>query len=148
MLYESTCGTIAKKSFPSSPWGSKFLVAKFGRTEAIKQNSKTRSSKLSCQHQQARNLFTIEGATPIEVTVPSNVITLATPSKTTQNVPHHVDSRGPRMVGEVHSSSDWLAPRAGANLRQATVKIVCKHGLRNVARAAWAARSRSPFMQD
>ena len=81
MLYESTCGTFAKKSFPSSPWGSKFRVAKFGRTEAIKQNSKTRSSKLSCKHQQARNLFTIEGATPIEVTVPSNVITLATPQR-------------------------------------------------------------------
>ena len=79
MLYESTCGTFAKTSFPSSPWGSKFPVAKFGRTEAIKQNSKTRSSKLSCKHQQARILFTIEGATPIEVTVPSNVITLATP---------------------------------------------------------------------
>ena len=78
MLYESTCGTIAKKSFPSSPWCSKFQVAKFGRTEAIKQNSKTRSSKLSCQHQQARNLFTIEIATPIEVTVPSNVVTPAT----------------------------------------------------------------------
>ena len=79
VLYESTCGTFAKTSFPSSPWGSKFPVAKFGRTEAIKQNSKTRSSKLSCKHQQARILFTIEGATPIEVTVPSNVITLAPP---------------------------------------------------------------------
>ena len=71
------------------------------------------------------------------------------PRETTQNVSrNHVDFRGPRMVAEVDSSSDWLAPRAGANLRQATVKIVSKHGLRNVARAARAARSRSPFMQD
>ena len=67
MLHGSRGGTIAKKSFPASPWRNKFRVAQFGRTEAIKQYSKTRSSELSCQHQQARNLFAIEGATPMRL---------------------------------------------------------------------------------
>ena len=34
------------------------------------------------------------------------------------------------------------------DLRHAIVEIVSKHGLHNAARAAWAVRSRSPFMQD
>ena len=53
----------------------------------------------------------------------------------------------------VHSSSDWLAPRASTSdifkdLRQAAVELVSEHGLHNAARAAWAARNRSLFMQD
>ena len=41
MLYVGRGGTIAKKTCPASPWGNKLRVAKFGRTEAIKQWSKT-----------------------------------------------------------------------------------------------------------
>ena len=70
----------------------------------------------------------------------------------TSSLTRAVSSRtGPPV--KVHSSGDWLAPQAGISgifkdLRHANVEIISKHGLHNKASAAWAARSRSPFIQD
>ena len=130
------------------PWGSKFRVAKFGRTEAIKQNSKTRSSKLSCKHEQARNLFTIEGATPIEVTVPSNFITLATTQQndtecaTPRGFSRSADGgRGPQLQ-RLACPARRSQPQASHSQNRLQTRAPQR------GQGGKAARSRSPFMQD
>ena len=81
----------------ASPWGNKFRVGKFGRTEA---------------------------------------------TKTAQQGPH---SR-PAQASSLCTMPMRLPKRL--NPRQAVIEIVSEHGLRDAARAAWTARSRSQFMQD
>ena len=61
--------------------------------------------------------------------------------------------RGPQMVQVFTALATSFHPRAGTgdifkDLRHTIVEIVSKHGLHNAARAAWTARTRSPFMQD
>ena len=127
---------------------------------------KTRSSEPSCQRWRERHLFVIvphmgsvtadalAQSYESEVMVLSKAFTTAILQRNDTGfvTEPHVFSRS-ADGGSVHSSGDWLAPREGISdifkdLSHATAEIVSKHGLHNAVRAARAARSLSPLMQE
>ena len=161
---------LRTRPFQHLPAGNSFRVSVFGRTEAIKRYS----SALAQDPHKGALLPTLAGKTLVchclaheechvdalvqtyesEVIIYSEAFTPATLQRNDASLvtEPHCFSRS-ADGGGVHSSGDWLAPRAGTSnvfkdFRHAIVEIVSKHGLHNAARAAWAARSRSPFMRD
>ena len=143
--------------------GIKFLGAPRQSSATAMPSLKTRSSELSlptlagktlvchCLAHEECHADALAQAYESEVMIPSEDFTPAILERNDTGFvtePHGFSQSADG--GGVHSSGDWLAPRAGTSdifkdLRHA---IVSKHGLHNTAMAAWAARRRSPFMQD
>ena len=154
-LYVGRRGTIAHKTFPASPLGQSNGTAV--------PSLKIRTSEPSCQRCQARHLFchclaheechadVLARAYESEVMTLPEVFTPATLQRNDASLVTEPHGFSRSAGGGVHSSGEWLVPRAGIrdifkDLRHAIVEIVSRHGLHNAASAAWAARSRSPSM--
>ena len=161
-------GTIAHRTFPASPWRNSFKVSVFGRTEAIKRCSNV----LGRDPLKRALLPTLPGRTlvchcPAHEECHADALAQACESEVMIHPEVFVPRNPPAKRHKFcHGAARFLAIRRWwrcaqlgrlaqtgisdivKDLRHAIAEIVSKHGLHSAARAAWAVRSRSPFVRD
>ena len=156
------------KTFPPSPWGNSSKVSVFGLTQGIKHYSNAlpqdplkrallptfAGKALVCQcpaHEECHADVFVQ-ASESEVMDCSKISfpkTLQQRCESFAAAPQGFSQSADG--GGVHSSGDWLAPRAGIGdpyIKKPQASDCRDPRLHHAAKAAWAVHSRSLFMQD